>query len=130
MSRDDSKKLTADTLGRGVVQPQDYCLFSRDDAMVVPMYGDADLSVVVWNREPGQENAAHVHAANGHTILVLQGRGAYLKDDEQVPIQAGDCVIVPRGVVHGIRNTGDARLSYLAVTSVGDTGYVRGPVGG
>ncbi len=130
MSRDDSKKLSAETLGRGVVALGEYCRFDPDEAMVVPMYGDQDLSVVVWNLEPGQENAAHVHAANGHSLLVLQGQGVYVKAGEQVPIGAGDCVIVPRGVVHGIRNTGAARLSYLAVTSVGERGYVRGAVGG
>jgi mannose-6-phosphate isomerase-like protein (cupin superfamily) len=130
MSRDDSKKLTTATLGRGVVDPTGYCIFDRAEALVAPVYGDEDLSVVVWNLEPGQDNAAHVHAANGHTLLVLQGSGAYVKDgNEQVPIGAGDCVIVPRGVVHGVRNTGTERLSYLAVTSVGDGGYVRGAAG-
>ncbi len=127
MARDDSLKLSATNLGSGVVATMTYCRFSPDEAMVVPMYGDDDLSVVVWNLEPGQENAPHVHPANGHTLMVLQGSGQYLRGDgAQAAIGQGDCVVVPRGVVHGIRNTGMGRLSYLAVTTVGDGGYVRG----
>jgi quercetin dioxygenase-like cupin family protein len=130
MARDDSLKRSRETLGTGVLAPSAYCRFAPDEALVVPVYGDDDLSVVVWNLEPGQENAPHVHATNGHTLLVLQGSGVYLRGDaEPVPIQTGDCVIVPRGVVHGVRNSGATRLSYLAVTTVGAGGYVRGAVG-
>ncbi|HLH23449.1 MAG TPA: cupin domain-containing protein [Chloroflexota bacterium] len=130
MARDDSMKLTAATLGRGVVRPRDYCLFVHDEAMVVPVYSDQDQSVVVWNLEPGQENTLHVHAANAHSIVVLQGSGVYLRgEDEEAAITAGDCIIVPRGTAHGIRNTGDGPLSYLAFTTAGEGGYVRGAVG-
>jgi mannose-6-phosphate isomerase-like protein (cupin superfamily) len=130
MARDDSKKLTAATLGSGVIKPQEFCRFTPAEAMVVPVYADEDQSVVVWNLEPGQENAIHVHAANAHGIVVLQGSGVCLQgEDEQVPITAGDCLIVPRGVAHGIRNTADTRLSYLAFTTAGEGGYVRGAIG-
>ncbi len=131
MARDDSKKLSAATLGSGVLQPRDFCRFSPQEAMVVPVYGDQDQSVVVWNLAPGQENTVHVHAKNAHAIVVLQGSGAYLRGEaEQVPITAGDCIVVPRGTPHGIRNTGDAPLSYLAFTTTGESGYLRGAVGG
>jgi quercetin dioxygenase-like cupin family protein len=130
MARNDSKRLTAATLGSGVVQPREFCLFAREEAMVVPVYHDQDQSIVVWNLEPGQENMIHVHAANAHSIVVLQGSGIYLRDEgEPVPIRTGDCIIVPRGTAHGIRNTGDAPLSYLAFTTTGEGGYVRGAVG-
>src|SRR3982751_3473407 len=98
MARDDSKKLTAASLGSGVIRPGEFCVFAAEEAMVVPVYSDQDQSVVVWNLEPGQENAIHVHAANAHGIVVLQGSGAYLQDGgEQAAISAGDCLIVPRG---------------------------------
>ncbi len=131
MSRDDSLKRTAATLGTGVVAPHEFCRFDQAEAMVVPVYGDQDLSIVVWNLAPGQENSSHVHGSNAHGIVVLQGSGLYLKGgDEPVPLQAGDCIIVPRGSTHGIRNNGQAPLSYLAFTTTGEGGYVRGPVAG
>jgi mannose-6-phosphate isomerase-like protein (cupin superfamily) len=131
MLEDNPQKLTEETLGTGVVNPFDYCRFAADKAKVMPLYSDQDQGIVVWNLEPGQENTIHVHAANAHGIVVLQGSGSYVKGETQlIPIKAGDCIIVPRGTPHGIRNTGDARLSYLAFTTAGEGGYVRGSVGG
>jgi len=86
--------------------------------------------LVVWNLEPGQENGTHQHPGNAHALIILEGRGDYVKEDgSTVSIRASECVIVPRGRVHGIRNSGDERLSYFAVTSIGATGYVRNVVG-
>jgi mannose-6-phosphate isomerase-like protein (cupin superfamily) len=95
--------------------------------MASRMYKDKDISLVVWNLEPGQENRAHHHPESAHTFLVLCGAGEYIRgSDGPVPIRAGDCVIIPRLTEHGIRNTGAERLSYLAFTSQGPNGYTRG----
>ena len=122
--------MAPETLGTGVHDPKSFRRFSAEKATVVPVYSDQDLSLVVWNLEPGQENGMHQHPENAHALIILEGRGEYLKDDgSTVPISAGECIIVPRGHVHGIRNSGDERLSYFAVTSAGATGYVRNVVG-
>src|SRR5436190_9421351 len=98
-----SATMNPDTLGSGVHNPTTFRRFSEEKATVVPMYSDQDLILVVWNLEPGQENDLHQHAENAHALLVLEGQGQYLKaDDEPVSVQAGDCVIVPRGSAHGI----------------------------
>jgi mannose-6-phosphate isomerase-like protein (cupin superfamily) len=63
-------------------------------------------------------------------LWVLEGEGQCLKGDARpAPIKAGECAIVPRGAVHGIRNTGHGNLSYLAVTSIGGGGYMRDVAG-
>jgi mannose-6-phosphate isomerase-like protein (cupin superfamily) len=126
MPADLSKKMTPETLGTGVYDPSRFEKFSSDDATVVIMYEDTDQTLVVWNLEPGQENAPHVHPTNAHTMAVLSGEGLLLRENgATAPIKAGDCIIVPRNVVHGIRNTGRTRLSYLAVTTNGPEGYVK-----
>lgn len=132
MPADRSKQMTPETLGTGVYDPNDFRMFSPDEGMVVPMYADdPDVSVVVWNLEPGQENSTHVHPDAAHVQWVLSGSGVMLRGDEPpVPIRAGQCMIIPRGRVHGIRNTGTERLSYLAVTNRHPGGgYVRTPIG-
>jgi quercetin dioxygenase-like cupin family protein len=74
--------------------------------------------VIVRNFEPGQENPLHTHPENAHCIYILEGSGEVLRPDgPPVPIKAGQIWIVPRGVEHGIRNTGGTRLSYLGVTA-------------
>ncbi len=123
--------MTRETLGQGVLDPSSFQAFSAEAAKIVRMYGDDDVSVVVWNLEPGQENPPHEHPENAHTLMVLQGNGHYVRTDgSEVPITQGDCIIVPRACLHGIRNTGGARLSYLAVTTLGGKGYVRNVAAG
>lgn len=123
---DESRRMTPETLGTGVYDPRRFEQFSPEEGTVVPMYRDQDVSVVVWNLAPGQENSLHSHPTSAHVIWILEGEGQSLKGDAApVPIKAGECVIIPRGVIHGIRNTRHGNLSYLAVTSLGPGGYVR-----
>jgi mannose-6-phosphate isomerase-like protein (cupin superfamily) len=118
--------MTPDTVGDGVHDPAAYRQFSPEGGTVVVMYEDQDLSAVVWNLEPGQENGTHTHPENAHLLLVLDGAGERIAEGGRtVPIRAGQCVIVPRGVPHGIRNTGSQRLTYLATTTLDEQGYVR-----
>ena len=127
MPSDQSKRLAPDTLGTGVHDPKDFCRFAPDEAFNVAMYADPHLAISIWNLEPGQENAAHIHPTREHVMMVLTGSGIYLRGDEDpVPIQAGQCAIVPVGVVHGIRNTGTDNLSCMIISSTtGVQEYVR-----
>ena len=126
MARDTTRQLTPETLGEGVYDPHAFKAYSQEEPMVVRMYADdPDASLVVWNLEPGQETDSHRHPENLHVFIVLNGHGEYINDGQRVPIAPGQCVIIPRGVVHHIRNTGSEPLSYLAVSTYGPEGYVR-----
>jgi mannose-6-phosphate isomerase-like protein (cupin superfamily) len=46
---------------------------------------------------------------------VLEGDGVFLLEGRELPMQAGDLLIAPDGVPHGIRNTGTDRLLVLTV---------------
>jgi mannose-6-phosphate isomerase-like protein (cupin superfamily) len=46
---------------------------------------------------------------------VLNGEGVFLLNGRELPMQAGDLLIAPDGVPHGVRNTGSKRLLVLAV---------------
>ncbi|MEK9659345.1 MAG: cupin domain-containing protein [Chloroflexota bacterium] len=128
MPADHSLSLTPQTLGSGVVDPGGFQRFSSDAANVVRLYhDDPDASVVVWNLEPGQTQGLHRHPANLHVFYVLTGEGTYRRgeDGPDVPVRAGQCVIIPRTRSHAIVNTGTQRLSYLAISTYGPDGYVR-----
>ena len=124
VQRDQSKRMSPESVGDGVYDPKDFRGFSPEGPTVVGMYGDdIDMSIVIWNLEPGQEDPPHSHATNAQAIYVLEGTGVSLREEAPpVPIKAGQCLIVPRNVVRGIRNTGDARLSYMTVSSWGGGG--------
>ena len=65
--------------------------------------------------EPGQEHALHAHAGQDKVYHVLEGEGVFLLSDGELKMAAGDLLVAPEGVPHGVRNTGDTRLLVLAV---------------
>jgi mannose-6-phosphate isomerase-like protein (cupin superfamily) len=65
--------------------------------------------------EPGQEHALHAHRGMDKLYQVLAGRGLFLLADREIPMEAGQMLVAPEGVAHGIRNTGAERLVVLAI---------------
>ena len=127
--RDNTKEVHPETLGPGIFNLEDYQIFSAEEEMVIGVYRDGiDIRhVIVRNFEPGQENPLHIHPENAHCIYILEGSGEVLRPDgPPLPIKAGQIWIVPRGLEHGIRNTGSTRLSYLGVTAGREPAAGRG----
>jgi mannose-6-phosphate isomerase-like protein (cupin superfamily) len=65
--------------------------------------------------EPGQAHALHAHAGMDKVYVVMEGKGAFLLEDRELPMRAGDVLVAPEGVPHGVRNTGPDRLLVLAI---------------
>lgn len=65
--------------------------------------------------EPGQSHPLHAHADMDKVYHVIEGRGLFLLEDREEPMQAGRLLVAPAGAPHGIRNPGPGRLLVLAV---------------
>lgn len=65
--------------------------------------------------EPGQEHKLHAHAGMDKVYHVLAGRGVFLLEGREEPMEAGMMLVAPENVPHGIRNTGTERLLVLAI---------------
>ena len=120
MPRDNSNEVKPESLGTGVFDVAPYQTYSPDEPAIVGVYRDGiDIRhVTVRNFEPGQVTPLHVHPENAHCIYILEGSGEFLWEDQApVPVKAGQFVIVPRNVRHGLRNNGTTRLSYLGVNA-------------
>ena len=63
--------------------------------------------------EPGQVQKAHDHAEQDKFYYVVAGNGRFQLGDEQVTAGTGEVVWAPAGVVHGVTNEGDSRLTLL-----------------
>lgn len=72
--------------------------------------------------EPGQAHALHAHAGMDKLYYVVEGRGLFLLEGAEKPMAAGDLLVAPDGVPHGVRNNSDARLLVLAVLAPGPQG--------
>ena len=46
---------------------------------------------------------------------MVDGEGMFLLEGRDLPMQAGDLLVAPNGVPHGVKNTGNGRLLVLAV---------------
>ena len=91
---------------RGLLAGQD----GQDD-----LFESSRLLVGLNAFEPGQEHALHAHAGQDKAYLVVAGTGQFLLDGQDVPMRAGDLLVAPEGVPHGVRNTGSERLLVLAI---------------
>jgi quercetin dioxygenase-like cupin family protein len=71
--------------------------------------------------EPGQEHALHAHAGIDKIYHVLEGRGEFLLEGRTIAMRAGEMLVAPEGIPHGIRNSGDGRLLVLAILAPAPT---------
>lgn len=62
---------------------------------------------------PGRKMRVHKHLKNDELILIQKGRGKLTLDEETFDVEAGDIAFIPRGVWHGLDNTGIDDLSMI-----------------
>jgi quercetin dioxygenase-like cupin family protein len=75
--------------------------------------------------EPGQSHALHTHAGMDKLYYVVHGEGLFLLDGAELPMHAGDLIVAPEGVPHGVRNSDGARLLLVVVLAPSPSGASR-----
>jgi quercetin dioxygenase-like cupin family protein len=98
-----------------VLQPRDLAVYSPHKMGKTTIFESPRLLVGLNAFEPGQEHALHAHAGQDKVYHVIEGEGRFLLAGRELDMQAGDLLIAPDGVPHGVRNTGPSRLLVLAV---------------
>lgn len=63
--------------------------------------------------EPGQTQRPHEHADQDKFYYVVEGQGRFWLGEEQATAVSGEVVWAPAGVLHGVTNEGDGRLTLL-----------------
>jgi quercetin dioxygenase-like cupin family protein len=79
------------------------------------IYKSRHLLVGLNAFEPGQAHALHAHAGMDKLYFVVEGEGLFLLDGSELPMRAGDLLVAPDGVPHGVKNNTAARLLVMAV---------------
>jgi quercetin dioxygenase-like cupin family protein len=98
-----------------IVRPSEHARYSPDKMGKATIFESPRLLVGLNAFEPGQQHALHAHAGQDKVYYVLEGSGRFLLDGRELKMKAGDLLIAPEGVPHGVHNTGSARLLVLAV---------------
>lgn len=102
-----------------VIRPEDHAVFAPDRMGKSTLFASPRLLVGVNAFEPGQAHALHAHAGMDKVYQVVTGEGEFLLEDGARPMRAGDLLVAPADVPHGVRNTGSGRLVVLAILAPG-----------
>ena len=69
-----------------------------------------NISFCVEDMVPGRKMRIHKHLYNDELIFIHKGEGTLTLDEQLVELKTGTVAFVPRGVWHGLDNTGNENL--------------------
>ena len=98
-----------------VVRPSEHAVWRADKMGKSTIFESPRLLVGLNAFEPGQAHALHAHAGMDKVYQVVEGEGVFLLEGRDLPMKAGDLLVAPDGVPHGVRNTGPGRLLVLLI---------------
>lgn len=104
------------------LRPEAHAVWSDAKMGKATLFSSERLLVGLNAFLPGQEHALHAHEGMDKLYQVIAGSGVLLLEAGDEPLRAGDLVVAPAGLPHGIRNTGAERLLVLAVLAPGPVG--------
>ena len=93
------------------------------------LFGSAShlpVDIEIWELDEGVSEGDHVHSDNRpleEFYYFLQGTGEMTIEEEIIPVSINDAVMVPPGVDHGIRNTGQGPLKIMIVWGISEGIY-------
>lgn len=97
------------------VRPEEHAVFRPDKMGKTTIFSSERILVGLNSFEPGQEHRLHSHKGMDKVYHVIEGRGVFLLGDRELDLEAGQMLVAPEGVEHGVRNKSDQRLIVLAV---------------
>lgn len=96
-----------------VIRPADHIGARPDKFFKTTLFRGDALLLGLNCLEPGQTQPPHDHAGQDKFYFVLEGIGHFQVGDAFADAGPGEVVWAPAGVIHGVTNQGDNRLSLL-----------------
>lgn len=96
-----------------VTRPGDHAGSRADKFYKTTLFRGDALMLGVNCLDPGQTQPAHDHADQDKFYYVIEGTGRFQVGDEFITAGEGQLVWAAAGVVHGVSNESDARLTLL-----------------
>ncbi len=72
--------------------------------------GIDNISFCIEDMTPGRKMRVHKHLNNDELIFIHKGEGTLTLDEQSIKVKTGAVAFVPRGVWHGLDNTGNENL--------------------
>jgi quercetin dioxygenase-like cupin family protein len=106
-----------------VIKPAAHAAWRADKMGKSTIYESPRLLVGLNAFAPGQAHALHAHAGMDKVYHVLEGEGVFLLEGRELPMTAGDLLVAPDGVPHGVKNTSTGRLLVMAILAPAPQGH-------
>ena len=76
------------------------------------------VRVAVWELDPGASEGRHTHGEERpleELYYFIEGQGVMWMGDDEVEVSAGEAILAPAGIDHGLRNTGGRPMRLVIV---------------
>ncbi len=97
------------------INPMDYAQGRNDKPFKYSFLENERMLLGMNCLQPGQQQPLHDHADQDKFYFVLSGEGWFTVGDESRTCVAGELILCPAGVPHGVENRSDALLTILTV---------------
>ena len=98
-----------------LIHPSNKAIYNSEKMEKTTLFQSEQMLVGLNAFKEGQEHKIHAHNGMDKMYHVLEGSGLVLLEGKEISMKAGNILIAPSGVPHGIRNTGNENLLVLAV---------------
>lgn len=98
-----------------VIRPADHATWRPDAMGKSTLFQSPHLLLGLNAFEPGQSHKLHAHAGMDKVYVVVEGEGLFLLEGRELPMRAGDVLVAPDGVPHGVHNNSTGRLLVIAI---------------
>ncbi len=103
----------------GKIQPRDHAVWNSARMGKSTIFRSKHLLVGLNSFEAGQEHQLHAHSGMDKVYLVINGIGQFLLEGREIQLAAGEMLVAPADVPHGVRNEGPDQLLVLVFLAPG-----------
>ena len=95
----------------------EHAKFSPDKMAKIALAGTTRAQLDLYCVAPGQSQKPHTHGDQDKVYYVLEGAGRFSLGGQQERLAAGEALVAPAGVEHGLVNDGSDPLLVLVVVT-------------
>jgi quercetin dioxygenase-like cupin family protein len=99
------------------IRIRDHAKLQPDRMAKIALATTARAQMDLYCVAPGQDQKPHTHGDQDKFYVVLEGRGRFRLGTAEHVLDAGDAMVAPAGVEHGLLNDGDHPLLVLVVVT-------------
>lgn len=99
------------------IRVRDHVTQDRERMARVALASTTRAQLDLYCVAPGQAQRPHVHGDQDKIYYVLDGAGRFILGAARERLEAGDALIAPAGVEHGLENDGEVPLLVLVVVT-------------